>query len=78
MLHTSSVEKLFIDGTYHAGAGSRYNPKGEQENRMRGDDKKSEGMFSYISAESEVPKDHPLRRKECTAADGTVGIPYTV
>ena len=44
-------------------AGSRYNPKGEQKNRMRGDDKKSEGMFCYISAESEVPKDHPLRPK---------------
>ncbi len=28
---------------------------------MRGDDKKSEGMFYYISAESVVPQDHPLR-----------------
>lgn len=28
---------------------------------MRGDDKKSEGMFCYISAESVVPEDHPLR-----------------
>jgi len=41
--------------------GSRYYPKGELENYMRGDDKKSEGMFCYISAESVVPKDHPLR-----------------
>lgn len=28
---------------------------------MRGDDKKSEGMFCYVSAESVVPEDHPLR-----------------
>ena len=41
--------------------GSRFYLKGEQENDMRGDDKKSEGMFCYISAESVVPKDHPLR-----------------
>jgi transposase len=28
---------------------------------MRGDDERQEGMFSYISAEKRVPKDHPLR-----------------
>ena len=28
---------------------------------MRGDDDRQEGMFSYISAEKRVPKDHPLR-----------------
>jgi len=28
---------------------------------MRGNDKKSEGMFCYISAETVVPKEHPLR-----------------
>jgi len=41
--------------------GSRFYLKGKQENDMRGDDKKSEGMFCYISAESVVPKDDPLR-----------------
>jgi len=49
MAHTMHIE------------GSRYNPRGEQANYMRGDDKKSEGMFCYISAESVVPQDHPLR-----------------
>ncbi|HVZ22164.1 MAG TPA: IS5 family transposase [Vicinamibacterales bacterium] len=28
---------------------------------MRGDDRESESMFSYVSAEQRVPKDHPLR-----------------
>ncbi len=28
---------------------------------MRGNDQKSEGMFCYISAETVVPRDHPLR-----------------
>jgi len=28
---------------------------------MRGDDEHQDGMFSYISAEKRVPKDHPLR-----------------
>ena len=28
---------------------------------MRGPDEKQDGMFSYISAEKRVPKDHPLR-----------------
>jgi transposase len=28
---------------------------------MRGDDERQDGMFSYISAEKRVPKDHPLR-----------------
>jgi transposase len=28
---------------------------------MRGTDSKQSGMFSYISAERRVPKDHPLR-----------------
>ena len=28
---------------------------------MRGDDERQEAMFSYISAERRVPKDHPLR-----------------
>jgi transposase len=29
---------------------------------MRGHDEQQEGMFSYISAEQRVPRDHPLRR----------------
>ena len=28
---------------------------------MRGDDVRSEGLFSYVSCEARVPKDHPLR-----------------
>ena len=28
---------------------------------MRGPDEKQDWMFSYISAEKRVPKDHPLR-----------------
>jgi len=28
---------------------------------MRGDDRQPDGMFSYVSAEQRVPKDHPLR-----------------
>src|SRR3990172_3052457 len=29
---------------------------------MRGQDQQQEGMFSYISPEQRVPRDHPLRR----------------
>ena len=29
--------------------------------RMRGDDRESDSMFSYVSAEQRVPADHPLR-----------------
>ncbi len=29
---------------------------------MRGDDRRQSGMFSYLSPEKRVPKDHPLRR----------------
>ena len=28
---------------------------------MRGDDVQQSGVFSYLSAEERVPKDHPLR-----------------
>ncbi|HBZ70114.1 MAG TPA: IS5/IS1182 family transposase, partial [Deltaproteobacteria bacterium] len=28
---------------------------------MRGDDQKQQGMWSYISPEKRVPRDHPLR-----------------
>jgi transposase len=28
---------------------------------MRGDDRQPDAMFSYVSAEERVPKDHPLR-----------------
>ena len=28
---------------------------------MRGVDTRQEGMFSYVSPESRIPKDHPLR-----------------
>src|SRR5215470_18112938 len=31
------------------------------ENEMRGDDLHQDGIFSYISPEQRVPKDHPLR-----------------
>ena len=29
--------------------------------RMRGDDRRPEPMFSYVSAEERIPPDHPLR-----------------
>src|SRR5512145_2836084 len=29
--------------------------------RMRGDDRGPDAMFSYVSAEQRVPRDHPLR-----------------
>jgi transposase len=29
---------------------------------MRGGDARSDGLFSYVSCERRVPKDHPLRR----------------
>ena len=28
---------------------------------MRGDDRRPDSMFSYVSAEQRVPQDHPLR-----------------
>ena len=28
---------------------------------MRGDDRRPDAMFSYVSAEQRVPQDHPLR-----------------
>jgi hypothetical protein len=28
---------------------------------MRGLDRRQEGMFSYVSPEARIPKDHPLR-----------------
>ena len=28
---------------------------------MRGDDRKQDDMFSYISPEQRIPQDHPLR-----------------
>jgi hypothetical protein len=28
---------------------------------MRGDDREPDAMFSYVSAEQRVPKEHPLR-----------------
>ncbi|CAO3445763.1 Transposase [Azospirillum argentinense] len=30
---------------------------------MRGSDKRSEGLFSYVSCEARVPANHPLRPK---------------
>jgi hypothetical protein len=33
-----------------------------EEAGMRGADQQQSGMFSYISAERRVPKEHPLRR----------------
>ena len=33
----------------------------EEEAGMRGTDREQSSMFSYISAEGRVPKDHPLR-----------------
>ena len=29
--------------------------------RMRGDDREPDSMFSYVSTEQRIPKDHPLR-----------------
>jgi transposase len=29
--------------------------------RMRGDDRRPDSMFSYVSAEERIPQDHPLR-----------------
>ena len=28
---------------------------------MRGDDRQQDGMFSYLSPEARIPRDHPLR-----------------
>ncbi len=28
---------------------------------MRGDDREPDSMFSYVSTEQRIPKDHPLR-----------------
>jgi hypothetical protein len=33
----------------------------QRRGRMRGDDRHSAGMFSYIGPEERVPLDHPLR-----------------
>lgn len=41
--------------------GDRFYSGGGQGYCMRGEDRKTEGMFCYISAESVVPEDHPLR-----------------
>jgi len=42
---------------------------------MRGQDRQQSAMFSYISAEQRVPKDHPLRaiRAMADAALGQFG-----
>ena len=34
----------------------------EEDNLMRGDDRQQDGLFSYLSPEQRVPRDHPLRR----------------
>ena len=34
----------------------------EEDNQMRGDDQQQDGLFSYLSPEQRVPRNHPLRR----------------
>jgi transposase len=38
---------------------------------MRGADSKQEGMFSYVSPESQIPTNHPLRPIRAIVAEGT-------
>src|SRR5262245_44435916 len=51
-----------------AGCGKSWNPlrsstdpKGNEEETMRGEDRKADGLFSYLRPEQRVPADHPLR-----------------
>src|SRR5215510_10916608 len=51
-----------------AGCGKSWNPlrsstdpKGNEEEAMRGEDRKADGLFSYLRPEQRVPADHPLR-----------------
>jgi hypothetical protein len=39
---------------------------------MRGDDREPDSMFSYVSPEQRIPKDHPLRAIR-TLVDGVLG-----
>lgn|SRR5512142_395230 len=41
---------------------------------MRGEDRREGGMFSYISAEQRVPKDHPLRAIRVMTDKALVGL----
>src|SRR6478672_11158601 len=34
----------------------------QEDNSMRGDDRQQDGLFSYLSPEQRVPRNHPLRR----------------
>jgi hypothetical protein len=42
--------------------------------RMRGDDRQPNSMFSYVSAEQRVPKDHPLRAIRAVVDDVLRGM----
>ena len=41
---------------------------------MRGEDRHQDGMFSYISPEQRVPKDHPLRPIRAMVDNILVGL----
>jgi hypothetical protein len=45
---------------------------------MRGGDLRTDGLFSYVSCEARVAKDHPLRTPEAAARlDPVTGLPST-
>ncbi|WP_026842030.1 transposase, partial [Citrifermentans bremense] len=41
---------------------------------MRGEDNKTEALFTYVTPESFVPKDHPLRSIRKMADDALAGM----
>jgi hypothetical protein len=49
------------NGTSVSGADQIEKPDRRGAHAMRGSDTRQEGMFSYVSPESRIPKDHPLR-----------------
>src|SRR6516225_236586 len=51
-MSNAALDRTYIDVGLQSDTG---------EKRMRGDDLHQDGMFSYISPEQRVPKDHPLR-----------------
>ena len=58
-----------------------YRPYGVGEGAMRGEDRESGALFSYVSCEARVPADHPLRpsapkpKQEARPRDGAVAAP---
>jgi hypothetical protein len=49
------------NGTSGSGTDQIEKPSRRGAPAMRGLDKRQEGMFSYVSPEARIPKDHPLR-----------------